>query len=384
MSTNKEHRLASHSSNMVAPREFTTEDNNEWTVVQSKRALRKLRKEKKNKTYKASNKNKTTKSFFHDSSSDSSFTMSTAKSGTSWSDILKRALKMDRTEKNDPNYGTPTVPPRNIITNIKIEDDISSVGSSVSDQDDQIKNNNNTSPINIIITKNTKKNKSSKKTVPSSTEKRQYETAFSASQSQSKLSKVSGPKHKKKYKTNPTPDSVIQPHTDEAQDQLHRHKIHEEIVDNHYEYHKNIKDQEQHQETYLINQEQRENKHNMSPNDYGDYIKKYLPIFRTVQYPVSKRLISYELQELNKETNPDWGDFSLNRKHELRRLERTMIHNQLKINNFSHAWKHVYQDVNEYCTEFGIPNDYRVKLFVKELEYLSLYVHDVLPINYQE
>ena len=61
-----------------------------------------------------------------------------------------------------------------------------------------------------------------------------------------------------------------------------------------------------------------------------------------------------------------------------------MIHRQLKTNNFSHAWKQVYQDVNEYCTEFGIPNDYRVKLFIKELEYLSLYVHDVLPINYQE
>ena len=61
-----------------------------------------------------------------------------------------------------------------------------------------------------------------------------------------------------------------------------------------------------------------------------------------------------------------------------------MIYKQLKSNNLSHAWKQIYQDVNEYCTEYSIPNDYRVKLFIKELEYLSLYIHDILPINYQE
>ena len=84
MSTNKEHGLASHSSNMVAPREFTTEDNGEWTVVQSKRALRKIRKLKKIKDLEASKKNKIPKSFFNDSSSDSSISLSTVKSGTSW------------------------------------------------------------------------------------------------------------------------------------------------------------------------------------------------------------------------------------------------------------------------------------------------------------
>ena len=118
-----------------------------------------MRKEKKNKTYKASNKNKNLKSFFNDSSSESSLTLSTVKSGTSWSDILKRALKMYRTEENDIKNGTPTVPPRNIITNIKIEDDISSVGSSGSDKDDSVMSTKNTSSINIIIAKNIKKNK---------------------------------------------------------------------------------------------------------------------------------------------------------------------------------------------------------------------------------
>ena len=45
MSTYKESGLASLSSNMVAPREFSTgNDEDDWTVVHSKKTLRKMRK----------------------------------------------------------------------------------------------------------------------------------------------------------------------------------------------------------------------------------------------------------------------------------------------------------------------------------------------------
>ena len=64
MSTNKDHGLASHSSNMVAPREFTTEDNGEWTVVQSKRALRRIWKLKKIKDHEASEEKQNPKIIF--------------------------------------------------------------------------------------------------------------------------------------------------------------------------------------------------------------------------------------------------------------------------------------------------------------------------------
>ena len=161
-----------------------------------------------------------------------------------------------------------------------------------------------------------KKSKSPRKIVPKRSDKRYYETAFSASHSNSKLSHVAGPNNQKRYKSQSSPETITQPHTDEAQDLLHCHKIHEEIIDTCFNYNKEIKNQEQHHETHIINQELRENKYNMSQDDYTDYIKKYLPMFYTVQYPVSKRLISYELQDLIKEAHPDWGDFSKNRNKE--------------------------------------------------------------------
>ena len=40
--------------------------------------------------------------------------------------------------------------------------------------------------------------------------------------------------------------------------------------------------------------------------------------------------------------------------------------------------------MNEFCNEYRIPNKNRIKLFRKEMEYISLYIHDVLPMNYNE
>ena len=48
MKTAVEKGLASHSSNMVAPRHYHREPEDGWTVVMSKKNLRKTRKNKKN------------------------------------------------------------------------------------------------------------------------------------------------------------------------------------------------------------------------------------------------------------------------------------------------------------------------------------------------
>ena len=58
--------------------------------------------------------------------------------------------------------------------------------------------------------------------------------------------------------------------------------------------------------------------------------------------------------------------------------------NQLLKNNFVHAWKQIYQDVNKYCNEYRVLYHKRVKLFRKKMEYISLYVNDALPLNYNE
>ena len=54
------------------------------------------------------------------------------------------------------------------------------------------------------------------------------------------------------------------------------------------------------------------------------------------------------------------------------------------MNKFMHAWKQIYQDVNEFCNDYDMPNRSRIKVFIEEMEYISLYVHNVLPLNYNE
>ena len=51
---------------------------------------------------------------------------------------------------------------------------------------------------------------------------------------------------------------------------------------------------------------------------------------------------------------------------------------------FLHTWKQIYKDVNKFCNEYRIPNENRITLFRKEMEYISLYTHDVLPLNYNK
>ena len=59
--TEVEKGLASHSSNMVAPRDFHRETEQGWTVVTSKKTLRKFKKNKKNIEKQNKNKTKTRK-----------------------------------------------------------------------------------------------------------------------------------------------------------------------------------------------------------------------------------------------------------------------------------------------------------------------------------
>ena len=40
--------------------------------------------------------------------------------------------------------------------------------------------------------------------------------------------------------------------------------------------------------------------------------------------------------------------------------------------------------MNEFCNDYGILNRNRNKLFIKEMEYISLYIHNVSPLNNNE
>ena len=85
--TEVEKRLASHSSNMVAPHDFHRETEQGWTVVTSKKTLHKFKKNKKNidKNY----KNKKNTAF-----SVTNTVKSTSSNDQSWASIVKKTLKM--------------------------------------------------------------------------------------------------------------------------------------------------------------------------------------------------------------------------------------------------------------------------------------------------
>ena len=82
MKTEVEKGLASHSSNMVAPHDYHREPEDGWTVVMSKKNLRKTRKNKKNDFKKV-----------FDASSVVDSVKSTTSADSSWASIVKRSLK---------------------------------------------------------------------------------------------------------------------------------------------------------------------------------------------------------------------------------------------------------------------------------------------------
>ena len=90
----------------------------------------------------------------------------------------------------------------------------------------------------------------------------------------------------------------------------------------------------------------------MVKNNYSRIIKRDLPRFHCTQHPISRKQLIQEFQEkVYALSSPEWGEYSKNRGDELKRLENTIVFNQLLKNNFLHTWKYIYQDVNDLYTE---------------------------------
>ena len=122
----------------------------------------------------------------------------------------------------------------------------------------------------------------------------------------------------------------------------------------------------------------------ISDQDYSQEIETKLPRMHAAHFPVSRKLLIYELSQLTKNPNQDWKPFSKERRRELKRFENTLFYNQLSRNNMTHAWKQIYEDVNDYCDTFCIPYKNRKKLYIMEMQFLSLHMHDVMPEHYNE
>ena len=122
----------------------------------------------------------------------------------------------------------------------------------------------------------------------------------------------------------------------------------------------------------------------ISDQDFTKEIKEKLPRMSAAQVPVSRTLLIYELSQLTKNSDQDWKPFSKERRRELKRFESTLFFNQLSRNNFVHAWKQIYEDVNEYCDTFCIPYKNQRKLYILEMQFLSLYMHNIMPERYND
>ena len=65
-------------------------------------------------------------------------------------------------------------------------------------------------------------------------------------------------------------------------------------------------------------------------------LKKELPNLHNVQNPISKMELIKDIQEFSyQEQQQEWGEFNRTRGEELRRLEKTIIFNQL-VKNILH------------------------------------------------
>ena len=69
--------------------------------------------------------------------------------------------------------------------------------------------------------------------------------------------------------------------------------------------------------------------------NYSRIIKRDLPRLHCTQYPITRIQLILEFQEKVYELSPlEWGEYSKNRGDELKRLENTIVFNQLLKNNF--------------------------------------------------
>ena len=407
MKTAAETGLASHSSNMVAPRDLNRETEDGWTVVTSKKTLRRIRKDQKNNKINNKNQDK-------NASSEDVSMKSTPSDESSWSSIVKRSLKMNvpkmdikfnvpyqptqkpknsdlkssKVQNNKINEGTISKPPAKPsppeIINISDDDDLSSIECLFS-----VKKNNNKTDLSVpkiieLEIQETSKTGQIKRTPErdfTSSKKREHESTFSATCSTSKMKKYDTNKKNRTSRNDKTTPSS----TTEQQKNFQKHIDQEQAMWEINNHHKAIRDYAKFINKNDFIDKCRKNDQNMDDTDYTKIIKRDLPRLHCSQNPISRKTLIKDLQDKIFSTTPqEWGEFRRKRGEELRRLEKTIIFNQLLKNNFTHAWKEIYTDVNDYCNEYCVPNNQRIKLFRKELEYLSLYIHDVLPLNYNE
>ena len=104
----------------------------------------------------------------------------------------------------------------------------------------------------------------------------------------------------------------------------------------------------------------------------------------SVLHPVCLMEMSYHFSFFFSCKGDDWKPFGYERKIELLRIEGSVFFHQLRKLNLTHAWKEIYTNVNNFCDSHGIPYKNREKMYLCEIEMISLYIHDCMSYNYAE
>ena len=119
-------------------------------------------------------------------------------------------------------------------------------------------------------------------------------------------------------------------------------------------------------------------------NLYTEDITSKLPAMNSVLHPVCSMEMSYHFSSFFSCKGDDWKPLGYRRKIELQRIKGMVFFHQLRKLNLTHVWKEIYTNVNNFCDLHGISYKNRKKLYLCEIEMISLYIHDYMPHNYAE
>ena len=123
--------------------------------------------------------------------------------------------------------------------------------------------------------------------------------------------------------------------------------------------------------------------HIKDKTDYTKHIKEKLPRLHDQILPNSLREIAF-LGPMLCPSITDWTVDGLERGLELERIEKSMFFQQLKQHGMEQSFKTLYEELHVIWDEYGMPYNKRKKLFLVEIEVISLLMCDVLPCNYSE
>ena len=101
--------------------------------------------------------------------------------------------------------------------------------------------------------------------------------------------------------------------------------------------------------------------------DYNRYVREHLPRLFDMVYPVSAITLTKCEQDLTRIEGKDWKQAGMERMIELSDIQHSMLGNQLNKNGLMPAFKHLWQELDDYYDFWNIPYKARKKLLINSI-----------------